>query len=566
MIHVRELLPEDAPAVARIESRAHDRSLTDGPDEHRERLTAALAESSNLSFGVFDDDELVGYVLCYGFEPTAFADEQGNVLYVEDAAITPEYRPALPRLLKRFARHIHAYFPGVWIEAHAFERVLPIWRRHDGLFARHGFRFRRCEKTGELLHGQARYALRWEPLQRGDTTALQDMLAELPAHSPRPEQADDYVIKVVRRESDWDVLEDVWDALLLATPDHTAFQCYKYQRLWWRHFGGDSELVIVLVLERNAIVGIAPLRTSVVRHYGRYRRELGFIGSRWQVDRPQLLFPEKASELVRVLVDFLVRHERDWEIGDFYEQLTGSERTLSLADAFRAAGCLVGLERDSACPYIDLTTSWMEFIAGKSQKLRKNLKAAERCLAEAGPLQYRTCDTFPEVAAELERYAALEKRSWKDKEGVGVARDADYFAFYQEMAEVFGRHGAFVTRLLGVEGRDVAGTFGLVFDGVYYSLQISHDGELNRCSPGTLLEARELEACFARGYREYEFLGGFLTNKSRWTSTFRQTTQLHVYRRTPSLTLLHAWLFRIKPWIKELIRPFMKSWPKEAPL
>jgi CelD/BcsL family acetyltransferase involved in cellulose biosynthesis len=112
----------------------------------------------------------------------------------------------------------------------------------------------------------------------------------------------------------------------------------------------------------------------------------------------------------------------------------------------------------------------------------------------------------------------------------------------------------------------VAGTFGLVFDGVYYSLQISHDGELNRCSPGTLLEARELEACFARGYREYEFLGGFLTNKSRWTSTFRQTTQLHVYRRTPSLTLLHAWLFRIKPWIKELIRPFMKSWPKETPL
>jgi CelD/BcsL family acetyltransferase involved in cellulose biosynthesis len=183
-------------------------------------------------------------------------------------------------------------------------------------------------------------------------------------------------------------------------------------------------------------------------------------------------------------------------------------------------------------------------------------------LRELGALEYRTYDTPADVRAALERYGELETRSWKDREGVGVSRDADYFSFYQEMVEAFAASGAFMVRMLRAGGRDVAGTFGLLFDGIYYSLQIAHDREFDRCSPGTYLESLEIETCFGQGYKEYEFLGGFLTNKSRWTSTYRRTTNLYVLRRTPFFKLLHLWLFRIKPWIKELIRPFMRSWHK----
>jgi hypothetical protein len=71
-----------------------------------------------------------------------------------------------------------------------------------------------------------------------------------------------------------------------------------------------------------------------------------------------------------------------------------------------------------------------------------------------------------------------------------------------------------------------------------------------------------MEECFSRGNREYEFLGGFLNNKSRWTSTFRLTKQLHIYRPTPRFTLMYWMFYRIKPWVKERIRPYMKSWQK----
>jgi CelD/BcsL family acetyltransferase involved in cellulose biosynthesis len=564
MIHVRELTPDDADAVAAMELKFHDPSVTDSADEHRRRLVDAAAENVNLCLGAFERERLVGYLLCYGFEPTAFAEERGSAIYIEDVVADPRYQTVVARLIRRFARDVNLYFPGRPLEAHSVEDVLDIWRKHYPWFRRLGFIVRRCTGTGETIAGQARYALRWESIGRTHADQLDQILEQLPTRSldldGRP-----YVLKLVRRESDWDGLERLWDELLLATPEHTVFQSYAYQRLWWKHFGGDSDLLIVLLIRDGIVVGIAPLRTVVVKHYGRYRRMLTFIGSRWEVDRPQFLFPRDSAELIRVLVRYLTKRASRWEICDFYEQPTGSETEQTLAQAFRAAGCLVGRSRDSDCPYIAIAGTWREFMAGKTQKFRKNLKASARRLQESGELEYRTYTTLPDITEKLAVYREIEQRSWKDAGGVGVTLDAGGLAFYKEAADVFGAAGGFVIRVLSAGGRAVAGTFGLVFDGVYYSLQIAHDREFDRCSPGTYLESLEIEECFGSGHREYEFLGGFLSNKSRWTSTYRHTTELHVYRRTPYLTALYVLLFRIKPRVKDLIRPFMKSWARRPP-
>lgn len=566
MIHVRELTSADAPDIGRIESRFHAPALADGADSHRSYLADAYAEGVNLSFGVFDDGRLVGYLLCYGFEPSAFPDQQGDALYIEDIAVLPEFRPMLLKLLRRLGSEAQKHFPGAAIEAHAVHSVFQVWHKHAALFARGGFPIARHMDTGEVLGGEARYLVRWEPAADSNrsTGDLEHLLARLPDH-PLELDGKQYGVKLLRDENDWPALEATWDRLLLATPDHTVFQSYAYQRLWWRHFGSDDELFIAIILRDGAVRGIAPLQIRTVQYHGRYCRLLGFIGSRWEVDRPTFLFPAGGVELLRVLVSFLARCADRWDICHLYEQPTGSPGLECLDDAFRAAGYLVGRTRDSDCPYLAIGGTWQQFLAGKSQTFRKNLKAAGRKLREAGDLQYRVYDAASEVLQQLDTYRDIEARSWKSAEGVGVSRGADYFAFYRELAEVFARQRAFVIRMLTVNGKAVAGTFGLAYDGVFHSLQIAHDREFSRCSPGTYLEALEMEECFGRGYREYEFLGGFLNNKSRWTSTFRYTTQLHVFRRTWFFTALHILLFRMKPWVKDRLRPYMKSWRQSPP-
>ena len=563
MIYVRELTPADAPAIGRIEARFHGRELADGADGHRRYLSQAVADGVNLSFGVFDDSRLVGYLLCYGFEPTAFPDEEGDALYVEDIAILPEFRRLLPSLFKRLSTEAKRHFPEAALEAHAVESIFRIWHKHPSFFARAGFPVVRHMDSGQVIGDEVRYVVRCESVSGAEAPlrTLSALLATLPGHTMELE-GQRYTLHMMREESDWPGLEARWDELLLATPEHTVFQSYAYQRLWWRHFGGDGELFIVLIVQNGTVQGIAPLQIRTKSYFGRYCRQLSFIGSRWEVDRPTFLFPTGRSALIRVLAGFLAQRSARWDTCELHEQRTDSEGLHCLEHAFRGLGYVVGRSRDSNCPYLELRGSWTDFLAGKSQNFRKNLKTAGRKLGEAGDLQYRVYDSPADALEQLETYRDIEARSWKAGELVGVSRDNDYFAFYRELAEVFGRKRAFSVRLLTVNGKAIAGTFGLAHDGVYYSLQIAHDREFSRCSPGTYLEALEMEECFRHGYREYEFLGGFLNNKSRWTSTSRYTTQLHIYQPTPFFRALYVLLFRIKPLVKELVRPFMRSWDR----
>ena len=43
------------------------------------------------------------------------------------------------------------------------------------------------------------------------------------------------------------------------------------------------------------VKGIAPLMIGPNEILGKYFRELGFIGSRWEVDRPAFIFPESSD-------------------------------------------------------------------------------------------------------------------------------------------------------------------------------------------------------------------------------------------------------------------------------
>ncbi len=566
MLYLRELTPDDAPAIAAIESARHQRVLADGADSHRGYLADAIAEGVNLSFGAFDGDRVVGYLLCYGFEPSASPGQPGDVLYVEDIAVLPRFRRVFPLLLARFAAEARKHFPGVPLEAHSVERVLHLWERHSDFGRKIGFELSRHAPTGEIIGGEARHLVRWEPIADSDdaTHDLIRLLEKLPGDDIDIDGRT-YQVKLLRDERDWPALEATWDEMLLATPGHTVFQSYTYQRLWWRHFGGDNELFIAVIVGDGAVQGIAPLQLQTVKYRGRYCRHLSFIGSRWEVDRPLFFFPRDREPLLRALVAFLARRADKWDVCELHEQVTDSPALRGLQAAFREAGYLVALSPDSNCPYLAISGTWQHFLMGKSQAFRKNLKAAGRRLGSAGEVRCRVYDAIEDTRAQLDVYRDIEGRSWKSAEGVGVSRSADYFEFYREMAEAFAPTRGFILRILTVGEKAIAGTFGLEFDGIFYSLQIAHDQAFSRASPGTYLEGLEMEECFGRGYREYEFLGGFLNNKSRWTSTFRRTSQLHVFRRTPFFGALFIVFFRVRPWVKELVRPYMKSWRQVSP-
>ena len=121
-IEFRELCVEDAAAVATIESGMHDESLLYGEQSIVEGLRASIDNGAELSFGMFKAGELVGYLLCFGREPSHFAQYKGErIVYIDDITVLPKYRRLVFRLITVWFSATRKKFPEPAVEAHVLE-------------------------------------------------------------------------------------------------------------------------------------------------------------------------------------------------------------------------------------------------------------------------------------------------------------------------------------------------------------------------------------------------------------------------------------------------------------
>jgi CelD/BcsL family acetyltransferase involved in cellulose biosynthesis len=364
-------------------------------------------------------------------------------------------------------------------------------------------------------------------------------------------------VKPITDVAAWRALAPDWDRVLRATPGHAALQSFDFLATWWDWMAAGRRLWILAFYDGAELVGLAPLQIVARRLLGRRYRTVEFLGMTEEILVPTLLFPAARSrELHAALADYLAEHRSEWDLIELDELAAGNPLLDGLRELSRRCG-LIHRERPfHDCPYIDLASETEEsFWRKRSRKLMKNVRAAERKLAALGTLSVDSYTTPDEVARGYEELVLVERRSWKHEAAIGIASDAAYEQFYRSLLAVFAlRHGARVM-ILKIDGRPIAGTMAIVFDGVYCSLQIVHDESYARFSPGTLLERYELEALLReRSVRRYELLGGALTNKLRWTSTVTATVCVRARAADARTRLLDLYEWRAKPAVKRCLR------------
>ncbi|MGI9293318.1 MAG: GNAT family N-acetyltransferase, partial [Pseudomonadales bacterium] len=218
-------------------------------------------------------------------------------------------------------------------------------------------------------------------------------------------------------------------------------------------------------------------------------------------------------------------------------------------------GYWVGFGPGPDCPYIDIKGSWNDYLASRSRSLRKQLRRNSSKLSAGGDINLRVVDTWPAVKEGLINYNDVEQRSWKPGKNLGVAKTAAHWQFYQAVVERLGPKQEVEFRFLEYNGQRIAATFGIVRAGRFAALHIAHDSQFDQYSPGFILSALELEDIYSKGkYTEYDFLGGFLSNKTTWSTATRSTGDLYAFSRTPRLTIYYSWHFVAIPKLKIIFR------------
>jgi len=336
-------------------------------------------------------------------------------------------------------------------------------------------------------------------------------------------------------------LETAWRALAAGAQTGGAFQGPAFALTWWKHFGGDGNVLLAACFDGDALVGAAPL----YRANDRGVRVLQVVGDRHCGDPAWLIGPDRDAEPVCAAILDALGAER-WDALRFYgfkdPALSGP-----LAASAASAG-LVPMERSMGGSYfIDLSGCDEAVLAGFSSKLKNTLKKRRRKAEKKGALAFEAKSTMS--PDEFRAVLAVERDSWKSEAEFRLNREqaffGDAFARLSESGELrFSRLllddvlAAYLVSLHSARGRVLA-------------YETAYAQACKDASPGSLIHFEEIKALAGLGAAEIDFLGGGEGYKAQWTQTTRPVRELVLLRPGPRARWYGRGYYGLKWWWKE---------------
>jgi hypothetical protein len=168
------------------------------------------------------------------------------------------------------------------------------------------------------------------------------------------------------------------------------------------------------------------------------------------------------------------------------------------------------------------------FLSRRSRELRKSLRKSLRAAEDAGMTFQSVRASEADANALYDRIQAIEARSWKSREGVGI-HAGPMRAFYGAMLPRLCALGQQRTIFARLGERDVGYILGAVMAGEYRGLQFSYDEDLAQFGIGGLLQYQQVVELCDEGIGRYD-LGTEMDYKRRWAEELMETEMLVLVR------------------------------------
>ena len=293
-----------------------------------------------------------------------------------------------------------------------------------------------------------------------------------------------------------------WAAL--AERSANVFNSAEWLSVWWRHFGAGRERM-------TATWRGADGRASAIAPLYRVARGpltlVRFVGHGPSDQLGPICAPEDEREVAAALSEYLAE-QGGWDVflGERLPARRDWTRLLGGSELLRDATPTLTIEG----------RSWEDYLTGQSANFRQQLRRRERKLAREHGLRYRLADDPARLQSDLDILCRLHAARW---EGHGSgALEGRRRAFHREFAALALERGWLRLWFLELEGRPLAAWYGLRYAGVDSFYQAGRDPRCERQSVGLVLLAHTIRDAMDAGSREYRFLRGAETYKSRFTS------------------------------------------------
>ncbi len=283
------------------------------------------------------------------------------------------------------------------------------------------------------------------------------------------------------RCEDLDAIGEEYVALFERARAPSLFCSLQFVRTDWVHFRGESDRLFLLAIrDRQQLVGIAPfviepeMLLSVIPF-----RVIKFITEWGDGDKPRILTTQDDVLMWGVIQKFLTSDFTAWDAIALDEQPPDSG--VLAQGVFREANFSVRRSPGVWSYRAAIGGKWTEYVAALKGKVRGDWARCKRRLCEhAQPLTVECFEGADDIGQALERYVALERRTWKGGASFSIGGSSEQFAFYAELVQQLAPAGMVAICFLISGTKDAAAAMVFRGGGIVYGAHICYDPSRNR--------------------------------------------------------------------------------------
>lgn len=324
-------------------------------------------------------------------------------------------------------------------------------------------------------------------------------------------------------------LAPIWQELARESGQASPFLSHDWFECCWRAVDPARRPEVLVVEDTAGPVGLVPLAAWRGRHRGLPVRCLGLLDS---PDTPfaDWLVVGQPDPVVAAVMGHLAGR-RDWDVLSL-DGIPAASHALKALESHLPGRFRCYRAGEVRSPSVDVTGTWEEFWAGKSQRFKKTYRNVRNRLRKAGRVSIEEHRSLEVGAAVLDEALDVSERSWKGPRQLAMATMPRMREFFRGLSARASTNGWLRLWVLRLDGRAVATEYQLEADGRVHALRADFDASLpGDLSPGTHLSDEIVRALFGcEGVHEYDMGPGDNEYKSRWATGSHETVRLRVLR------------------------------------
>ena len=356
------------------------------------------------------------------------------------------------------------------------------------------------------------------------------------------------------------VIEEIaaeWTALCEEGASREPFFRPEWFRAFVKNF--EPEILLLTVRKNGKLRALLPLVKKRELLHGLPVTKLSAVFN-LQSQRFDLIHGADESEKDEILTALWRELKRQSKWSVFETRLV--YRTSWLADLLRLAARenhRTGVWEMDAAPFValpqgaDKKALLENYFKNLSKNRRKLLSKNLRHLQEIGNVEFCVTRGFSQEL--IDRYFALEARSWKARAGTDVTSDQRIARLHEDFARECAAQNALFIHELKLDGKTIAMYLSIAFEEPRTTgWKMSFDEDYARFSPGNVLFKEVLSECMRRNSAELDMLSPANYNKNLFASGAREHAAFYIFQKGARGALLHFWKFSAVNFLRKIRR------------